>query len=505
MNRALKRLSIAILVMFLLLLINVNYLQGFDTASLAAKPGNSRAFYAQFQYQRGSIITSDGMTIAESKLSSAADYAKYGIKYQRYYPQGQEYAPITGYDTIYGHTPTGETGLEYYEDSVLDGNDSSLTVRNFIDMITGKQRKGANVTVTINSKAQAAAYQGLQQKLQGTNRIGAVVALDPATGKILAMASYPSYNPNLLATHSGQTLTTNDNSLLSAPGKPLLNHAIDDTFPPGSTFKIVTSSAFLNNNPSNSPQTSVYSPTQLTLPQTTHVLTNDQGEQCGDGSGHTSLIQAFAQSCDTTFGKIGEDVGANALNSQAGQYGMNSGSLAIPMPVTQSNYVLPASQALTAFSAIGQFSDTVTAMQEAMFAAAIANGGKLMKPYLVQSVTASDLSTVQNTSPTVLNQAVSPSVATNVGQMMEAAVQQPEGTAYAFRQAVEGVDIAGKTGTAQTGAYSTIDDAVFTAFAPAGSGNPQIAVGVIIQGGGYGATAAAPIAVQVIKAFLGKQ
>jgi len=236
------------------------------------------------------------------------------------------------------------------------------------------------------------------------------------------------------------------------------------------------------------------------------VLTNDQGEQCGDGSGQTSLITAFAQSCDTTFGKIGIDVGANALNSEAGQFGMNNGSLNIPMPVAQSNYVIPASQALTAFSAIGQFSDTVTAMQEAMFAAAIANGGKLMKPYLIQQVTASDLSTVQNTQPVALNQAVSPAVADNVGKMMDAAVQQPNGTAFAFSAANEGgINIAGKTGTAQNGTHNTgLNDAVFTAFGPYGA-NPKIAVGVIIQGGGYGATAAAPIAVQVIKAYLNSQ
>jgi peptidoglycan glycosyltransferase len=498
LNRALKRLSIAALVMFLLLLINVNYLQGFEPASLATKPGNSRAFYAQFQYQRGDIVTADGVKIAESNPSSASDYAKFGIKYQRSYPSGPVYAPVTGYDTLYS-----ESGLELYENSVLNGSDSSLTVRNFIDMLTGKQRKGANVTVTIDSKAQAMAYNQLAQTLKGTSRVGAVVALNPSTGAILAMASYPSYDPNLLAVHDGTALQNNDNALLRAPGNPLLNHAISDTFPPGSTFKVVTSSAFFNSNTGNNPQTSVSSPTQLTLPQTTHVLTNDSGAPCGNGSGQAPLITAFAQSCDTTFGKLGMDLGAPTLNNLAQAFGMNSQSLKIPMPVAASNYTIPPSEALTAFSAIGQFDDTVTALQEAMFAATIANGGKLMTPYLVQQVTASDLSTVQNTQPTVLNQVVPPSVASSVGQMMDAVVQQSDGTAFAFNQNATGVNIAGKTGTAQNGVNnSNLNDAVFTAFAPYGNGNPQIAVGVIIQGGGYGATAAAPIAVQVIKAYL---
>jgi penicillin-binding protein A len=487
-NRALRRISIAVLAMFLLLLINVNYLQGFEPASLASKPGNSRAFYAaQNQYERGSIVTSDGVTIAASKPSTNSSD---NIKYQRYYPKGPEYAPVTGYDTVYS-----QTGIEAAENSLLSGNDSALDVRKVIDLITGKTTKGATVTVTINSKAQDAAWNALQT----LGKPGAVVALNPKTGAILAMASYPSYDPNLLAIHDGAQLIKNDNQLLADKTQPLLNRALEGTYPPGSTFKIVTSSSLFTQSPNTTTNTNVDSPTQLTLPQTTHLLKNDQGEVCGNGSGQVPLITAFAQSCDTTFGKIGMQLGAQALNDMAEKFGMNDANLAVPLPVAQSNYVIPPSQALTAFSAIGQFSDTVTPLQEAMFAAAIANGGTLMKPSLVQQVTASDLSTVQSPSQSVLNHTVTSTVASSVGQMMLAVVQQPEGTAFAFRQAVTGVQIAGKTGTAETGIVTGLDDAAFTSFAP--YANPNIAVGVIIQGGGYGAAAAAPIAVQVIKAY----
>jgi penicillin-binding protein A len=489
-NRALRRISIAVLVMFVLLLVNVNYLQGFEPASLATKPNNARAFEAQFQYQRGSIVTSDGVTIAESKPSSDI------YKYKRFYPAGPEYAPVTGYDTLYS-----QSGIEYYENSVLNGSDSSLTVRNLIDLLTGKQRKGANVTLTINSKAQNAAWNALESTTGG--KPGAVVALDPQTGAILAMASYPSYDPNVLATHNGNQLNSADKALLDQAGSPLLNRAINFTWPPGSTFKIVTSSAYLTKNPGSTPQTNVNSPTQLKLPQTTHILTNNDGEACGNGSGQAPLITAFAQSCDTTFGSLGMTLTAPTLNNFAGLFGMNSKSLMIPMPVSQSNYAIPnpPSQALTAFSAIGQFSDTVTPLQEAMFAATIANDGKLMTPYLVDQVTASDLSTVQKTTPTQLSQPVSAAVASEVGQMMLAVVQQPDGTANTFNTNAVGFTMAGKTGTAQNGLNNTgLNDAVFTCYAP--YDNPQIAVGVIIQGGGYGATAAAPIAVQVIKAYL---
>jgi peptidoglycan glycosyltransferase len=181
---------------------------------------------------------------------------------------------------------------------------------------------------------------------------------------------------------------------------------------------------------------------------------------------------------------------------------MNDPNLTIPMPVSQSNYPPLSDRSYTALSAIGQFSDTVTPLQEAMFAAAIANGGSLMRPYLVQQITASDLSTVQRTTSTQLSQAVSPSVASEVQQMMLAVVQNPGGTAYAFNTGAEnGITIAGKTGTAQNGVNNSgVSDSVFTCYAP--YDNPQIAVGVIVQGGGYGATVAAPIAVQVIKAYL---
>jgi penicillin-binding protein A len=485
-NRALRRISIAVLAMFLLLLINVNYLQGFQTSSLANEPGNSRAFYAaQNQYQRGSIVTSDDVTIAVSRPSGGKDV----IKYKRSYPQGPVYAPVTGYDTIFS-----QTGIESAENSLLSGNDSALDVRKVIDLITGKTTKGATVKVTINSKAQAAAYDALRQG----GKPGGVVAINPKTGAILAMATYPSFDPNVLAVHDGTRLIKNDKRLLADKAQPLLNRALQGTYPPGSTFKIVTSSALLTQSPNTTINTSVDSPNQLTLPQTNHVLTNDLGETCGDGSGKVPLITAFAQSCDTTFGKIGMQLGAPALNAMAEKFGMNNANLTVPLPVAKSNYVIPPSQALTAFSAIGQFSDTVTPLQEAMLAATIANGGTLMKPYLVQQVTASDLSTVQTSPQSALSQPVSSTVANSVGQMMLAVVQQPEGTAYAFRQGVTGITIAGKTGTAETGTVS-LNDAAFTCFAP--YANPDIAVGVIIQGGGYGASSAAPIAVQVIKAY----
>src|SRR5215469_4458646 len=191
--------------MFLLLLINVNYLQGFEATSLTSRPDNIRAASETNQYERGDITTSDGVLVAGSKASASGDF----YKYQRYYANGAVYAPATGYDTLYS-----STGVESAEDSLLSGNGSQLAFRNFIDMITNKTQKGATVQLTLNSKAQQAAYQGLQSILKGTGHIGGLVALNPSTGAILAMASYPSYDPNLLAVHNGNQLNANDKKLL---------------------------------------------------------------------------------------------------------------------------------------------------------------------------------------------------------------------------------------------------------------------------------------------------
>jgi peptidoglycan glycosyltransferase len=502
MNRPIKRIALAVLVMFLILLVDVNYLQGVDASSLANKPLNDRTEYEQNAVQRGNIVTADGVTIATSKASDDL------FKYQRVYPGGAVYAPVTGYDTIFSESqaPNYASGVEKAENSLLTGSGSQLAFRNFIDMITDKPQKGATVQVTINSKAQQAAYQELAATLagkteDGKQQVGGVVALNPSTGAILAMASYPSYNPTALATHDTPTLNKADSALNAEDPSPLLNNATQTTLPPGSSFKIVTTSAWYTQDPSRNPSTLVASPQPLVLPNG-NTLSNDAGEQCGTGSGQTAVSYAFAQSCNTPFAKIGEQLGGTTIKSMADLYGLNT-ALDIPgVSTAESNFTAESDPSFTAYDAIGQHDTTVTPLQEAMFAATVADGGTLMKPYLIQQVTASDLSVVQQTQAQKLSQPISATVDGYEKQMMEDVVQQPEGTGYGFNANNEGgLVIAGKTGTAQNGVNSSSSpDAVFTAFAPAS--NPKIAVGVMIEGGGYGAAAAAPIAVAVIQAYL---
>ena len=316
MNHALRRVSLIALVMFVLLLINVNYVQGFEASSLANEPGNGRTFTATLQFKRGSIITADQKVVAYSKMNKA-----FG-EYQRYYPFGKMYAPITGYDTLFS-----QTGIEQTENKELSGSDPALAVHNLIDLITGKQKKGATVELTINSAAQQAAYNAL--KAQG--REAGVVALNPQTGGVLAMASYPSFDPNELATLDGNQLKTNDERLLKNPNQPLLNRAINVTFPPGSSFKVVTSSTAMTDKGIN-PNTPVFAPTQLKLPGVTQPLINFDGEACGDGSGQVPLIQAFLQSCNTVFGNLGLHLSAAQLQRQASLFGFNNAEPDHPAP-----------------------------------------------------------------------------------------------------------------------------------------------------------------------------
>jgi penicillin-binding protein A len=482
MNQALRRVSLASLVLFLALLVNVNYVQAFEASKLVNDPGNGRTFAQQYQYQRGSIITADNKTIAESKHVNGI------YQYQRDYPDPLPYAPVTGYTT-----PYSATGIEGAENKLLAGTDPRLTVRNLIDLITGKPKKGATVQLTINSVVQQAAYAALK----GTGLPSAAVAIDPSTGAILALASYPTFNPNKYATFNGTALNKADAKYRNSKQQPLLNRAINETFPPGSTFKIVTSSTAFSTGKYN-PQTPYNAPTDLSLPGTTNKLINYDNFPCGTG-GKQPLIYAFTVSCNTVFGGLGMHLGGSALRHQASKFGMNR-TLNIPLAVSPSNYPPVHDPALTAYSAIGQYSDTVTPLQEAMFAAAIANGGTLMRPYLVQRVIAPNLTNLVTAQPSVLSQAVSPQVAGEVKQMMASVVANPAGTAHATAF-IPGLPIAAKTGTAQNGINNNgLDDAVFTSFAPVD--NPKIAVGVVVKGGGLAADASAPVAVKIIKAYM---
>ena len=373
--------------LFVLLLINVNYVQGFEASSLANEPGNGRTFTSTLQFQRGSIVTADQKVVAYSKMNKS-----FG-EYQRFYPFGKMYAPITGYDTLFS-----QTGIEQAENKELSGSDPALAVHNLIDLITGKQKKGATVQLTINSAAQQAAYNAL--KTQGKQ--AGVVALNPQTGAVLAMASYPTFDPNELATLDGNQLNKNDKRLLGNPDQPLLNRAINATFPPGSSFKVVTSSTAMTDKGINQNTPGLRAdPAQAARchPAADQLRRRGVRQRQRPGAADSG-VPAVLQHRVRQPGPAPERGPAAAAGHPVR---LQQANLTIPLPVTQSNLPLYPDPAQRAGAAIGQESDTVTPLQEAMMASAIANHGTLMKPYMVNKVTAPDLTALSTTQPMVLS------------------------------------------------------------------------------------------------------
>lgn len=483
MNRAIRRLAVAAIVLMLALLANATYIHAFKADELNGRNDNRRTRDEQFSVNRGPILVA-GQPVAQSKPSND----KY--VYQRTYSTGEQYAHVTGfYSYLFGRS-----GIEQTENSQLNGTDPSLAFRRVIDVVTGKRQQGASVSLTLNAKAQKAAYDGLRSK----DFHGAVVALRPSTGEVLASVSTPSYDPNDLASHDLNKVNETWQRLLKDEEQPLLNRAERQTYPPGSTFKLVTLAAALSTGRYN-PNSQVDSPARLDLPQTSADLTNHDGRNCG-GSDKATLTIALRNSCNTSFGKLGLEIGGDAIRDQAERFGFGERQLA-ELSGVASQFPADLNPPQTAQSAIGQFDVRATPLQMAMVAAGIANQGKVMKPYLVASVRTPDLKTVEQTKPEALHQAVSGDVANQITAMMVDVVDNGTGSPARIRD----VKVAGKTGTAQTSPERP-PFAWFVSFAPAD--DPQVAVAVVIEKAGVersdiaGGRLAGPIARDVIEAVL---
>src|SRR3954447_23598645 len=476
MNAPLRKVAIAAIVMFAALLINANWVQVGQAHSLKNDPHNVRVLLNEYKNRRGPIVV-DGRAVAQSQKSNDQ------YKYLRTYPGGAMYAPITGYYSI----RIGATGMEQAQNDILSGSSDKLFVKRLSDYFTGRQPQGGTVDLTIDPQAQAAAYNAMSGKR------GAVVAINPQTGAILAMVSTPSYDPTPLAVHDPAAIQRSYNALLNDASSPLLNRAISQTYPPGSTFKVITAAAALSSG-RFTPASQIPAPNELTLPETTHKLQNFAGEQCG-GGGQISLADALRVSCNTAFGGLGLKLGANAIQRQAEAFGFGS-SFDIPMTTATSAFPSHIPPPQVAFSAIGQYSVAATPLQMALVAAGVANHGVVMRPYLVAKTLAPDLTTLSVTSPHEFGRAVSGSVSADLTRMMEGVVSSGTGTAAQ----IPGVTVAGKTGTAEN-VPGQPTHAWFISFAPAE--NPRVAVAVIVEHGGTGGVAAAPIARQVMQAVLG--
>jgi len=486
MNKPIRAMSIFCMLLFVALLLNVTYLQYVDADKLNSRADNKRVRDAEFSRKRGAIVAG-GDSVAES-VKTNDRYA-----YQRVYRQSKKYAHITGYYSyIYGRT-----GVEASENQILSGSDPRLFVNRVVDMVGNSQPKGGSVTLTLDPKAQTAAYDGL--RALGKNVQGAVVALEPSTGKVLAMVSSPSYDPNRLASHDFGKVQRADKQLNADPDKPLLNRAIQEIYPPGSTFKLVTAAAALSSG-QYTPDTKVKGGPRLDLPQTSTDLVNENGSTCGGDP--ITLTQALEVSCNVSFGSIGLRLGDAALRAQAEKFGFDQTYLRDLNGQVASRFPKHPDAPQTALSAIGQFDVAATPLQMAMVASGIANGGTLMRPYVVDEVRAPDLSVLDKTRPEAYrSNAVSSSVAHQLTQMMIEVVDHGTGTTAQ----IPGIKVAGKTGTAQS-SPSRPPYAWFVSFAPAD--DPKVAVAVLVEDAGVardaisGSGLAAPIAKRVMEAVI---
>jgi peptidoglycan glycosyltransferase len=487
MNASLRRISLAVMALIVLLLLNATFTQVFTADGLRADPRNQRVLLDEYSRQRGQI-TASGQLLA---YSVATDNR---FRFLRVYPDPAAYAPVTGFYSL----RYSSTGLERAEDPVLNGSDQRLFGRRLADFFTGRDPRGGNVDTTINPRVQQAGWDAMQQGCSGPCR-GAVVALEPSTGRILALVSSPSYDPNQLASHNAAEQSRAWQQLRDDPASPLTNRAIAETYPPGSTFKVITTAAALQNGATEDEQLTA-EPT-FPLPGSTATLQNYGGAACGSGQ-TVSLREAFARSCNTAFVQLGLMTGRPAFRNTAHAFGMDVAPDPIPLQVAESTVGAMIDDAALGMSSIGQKDVALTPLENAMVAATIANGGLTMQPYLVESLKGPDLANISTTAPIELRRAVSPQVAAKLTELMVGAenVTQQKG-------AIPGVQIASKTGTAEHGTdpRNTPPHAWYIAFAPAES--PKVAVAVLVEGGAdqlsaTGGTLAAPIGRAVIEAAL---
>jgi len=485
MTRQLKRLSLLMLLMFLALFASTSWIQVVQANELSANGANKRALYDSYEVQRGSIIAS-GIAIATSVPSGDV------YSWQRVYTDAPMWAPVTGYiNPVLGSA----TGIEQAMNRELSGTGSSQFLARVEQIFTGQSPQGSNVLLSLDATVQKAAYDALGD-LQG-----AVIALEPSTGRVLAMVTSPSYDTNLLAAHDTVAVNTIYDELVAAANHPLYNRAIGgDLNPPGSTFKLVTASAALASG-RYTPDSTFPNPAEYTLPGTNTSIRNAGGGTCGGGETVT-LADALRLSCNIPMAELAVELGDDALRQEAEKYGFNR-AFTLPLESTPSSYPRALDDAQTALTGFGQGQVTATPLQIAMVSAGIANRGVVMNPRMVDQVIGPDLSVQQTFENTEFGRALDEDLAEEMVRMMVANVS--DGAASNAR--MDGVEVAGKTGTAENGDGKPYT-LWFTGFAPAD--DPQVAVAVVVEDGGgqgqsgSGNTIAAPIAKKVMEAVLGR-
>lgn len=465
MNKQLKILTRTIMVMFLVLFGAVTYIQVVQAADLRAHPLNQRTTMNAFSVERGAILV-EGTPIATSIPTDDS------FRFLRTYNDGEIFAPVTGYFSHY----QGMTGIEAAMNEELSGVGNTQFFTRIARIITGDDPQGSAVQLTLDAEAQQAAWNALQ------GYEGAIVAIEPSTGKIRAMVSTPSFDPNLLSSNNDLAIIENYRSLNSDPARPLVNRAISgDLFHPGSTYKLITVAAAIESGEAT-PTTEFTNEQSFQLPGSTAEMENFGGILCGSGD-KVTLEEAVVRSCNVPFGELAVSMPLDSIPNMAERFGFGQ-ELAIPLEVTPSQAPVPMDEAGAALSSIGQLDVRATPLQMAMMSAGIANGGVIMHPQLVDEVIAPDLQVERDFTPVEFATPVSNRTAAQLTEMMVKGVNTPEGAAR--MAAIDGVTVAGKTGTAENGFDAEGEPLPytlwFTGFAPAE--NPRIAIAVVIANGG---------------------
>jgi peptidoglycan glycosyltransferase len=508
MDRQIRRLGIAFVALFAVLFAQVAYVQVVAADRIAGEPANApRQITAEYAVERGQILAANRSTVLAVSKPNPDPSSPY--KFQRFYPGGELWGQLTGYySRIYGRS-----GLEQAMNPYLAGTAPEFTTQNLTDIILGRPKRGGNVITTLVPAVQAEARKAL-----GTHE-GAVVAIDPATGDILAMYSNPGYDPSGVSTGTDAQIQKAWQALIGDPQKPLVSHAFQDLYLPGSTFKTITASAALDNN--WPPEKTWKNPHHLELPGTTTHIENFGDEFCAGGAPMVTMEAAFTSSCNVPFAEIGMALGPDKMSTQAQAYGLckidpvaGGSSLCqddtIPFILPWQTGRFPVAsyfdnnEAALARSSIGLDNDLLNPLHLGLIAAAIANGGTMYEPRLVTEVRdATTGQTIASFGPQEYSHPLTSSSAAELRKMMVNVVASGTGTPAQ----IPGVVVAGKTGTSAN--TQGPPNAWFTAFAPAGEAQTaRIAVGVIVLDGGSlgneatGGQVAAPIAKQVIESYL---
>ena len=487
MNAAIRRVAIAAMIMVVALLLQLTWVQVFRADELRADSRNTRMLLDEYSRQRGQI-TAGGRVLAMS-LPSEGRY-----EFTRTYPTDPAvFGPTGGYYSLQFAT----AGVEQSQDAFLNGSDSRLLSQRISGLISGRTPQGGSVELTLDPNAQQVAYNALQRGAGGGPFVGSVAAVRPSTGEVLALASSPSFDPNQLSSQDQDSRTQEMARIEQSPNRPLLNHATQQALPPGSTMKVITTAAALEQG--MGPDTPVNGADRTLLPGTSTYLQNYAGQTCGGGT--VTLRTAFELSCNVPFVEMSQDIGPEAFTEMSERFGVDGSSPKdFGVPVAPSGLGQMDDSAQLAMSSIGQSDVRMTTLQNAMVAATVSNGGVRMEPQLIKALTAPDLSVVEGFTPRDAGRALSDEQAGTLTDLMVGAEAHAGG-------ALPGVTIASKTGTAEHGVDSSesIPYTWYIAFVP----GQDVAVAVAVESGPgvtrdtVGATYAGPIGREVLGALLG--